>query len=142
MRVYPQPFILVNNQYNECNTGFMVFYDCIVTLYFHFNLDYHSFIYIKNNEASVHYDMYTLTTGTIAHVTSFLPMPSAKRWGIRGRSLHMSCVPFKIPVPPIIQPAIIKKAQGDEDSPCYLRGCLFFLSPIEQCFPQRSPIWK
>ena len=40
--------INVINQYNDCNVGFKVFYDCIVMFYAHFNLHYHTFIFKKN----------------------------------------------------------------------------------------------
>ena len=61
----------------------------IVTLYFHFNLDYH--FYLFNHVASAHNVMYTLTTGTSAHVTSFLPM----RWAIGVWSLSTRHVYYR-----------------------------------------------
>ena len=45
----------------------------------------HLYIFL-NNLALLHYVMYTLTTGTGTHVTSFLPMPPAKKLGIEVRS--------------------------------------------------------
>ena len=36
--------LFLNNQYNDFNIEFKVIYDCIVTFYAHFNLNYHTFI--------------------------------------------------------------------------------------------------
>ena len=67
-------------------------------------------LYLKNTSvAMLHYVMYTLTTGTSAHVTPLLLTPPAKRWwGIGVGPFCMSCVfvdptpcvPFKILSPP------------------------------------------
>ena len=35
----------VNNQYNDRNIGFKVYYDGMVTFYVHLNLDCHTFIF-------------------------------------------------------------------------------------------------
>ena len=53
--------------------------------YVHLNLDYHNFKLTKKI-ASLHYAMYTLTTGISAHVILRLPMPPAKSWDIGVRS--------------------------------------------------------
>ena len=45
------------------------------------------------NVALLHYVMYTLTTDISAHVTSFLPMPPAKRWALKcDQFAHGTCI--------------------------------------------------
>ena len=68
----------------------------------------------------IHYVMYSLTTGTSAHVPPLLMnllLPPAKRWGIGVGSFctHVLvdltwCIPFKILTPPMVRTAVIEYA--------------------------------
>ena len=85
-------------------------------------------MYTKN-VALLHYVIYTLTTDTITHVTSFFPMPPANWSVIILLTAHVfitpiPSVPVKITVPPIIltvRPAIIDNALSHS---CRVRGGL------------------
>ena len=65
-----------NNQYNDLNIGFKVFYGCIVTFDVYLNLDYHTFILKKNSVALLHYVICTPITGTSACYTIAPDAPS------------------------------------------------------------------
>ena len=75
----------VINQYNDRNRGLKVFDHCMVMLYAHFNMNYHSFIYICSFATLLflysHY-RYQRTCHFIA------PNTSAKRWGFGVRSFY------------------------------------------------------
>ena len=51
----PKQFCFFNNQYNDLNTGFKVFYDRIVKLYVHFNVDSHTYKIKKRKGVTLQY---------------------------------------------------------------------------------------
>ena len=111
-----QIFLLINvfNQYNNRITEeyFIMAWLCFMSIW---NIKF----YINNNiVALLHYFIYTLPTGTSTHVTSLLPMPPAKRWGI---GMPLFCIRLRLfgsksPcswLNPTVRPAITDNALYD-----------------------------